>query len=76
MLLPLGAEGTGGEGAWILAYPTNDILYKYISDAFLMIYLYIWLLLFFPLFVASEGLIKDSQKLKLCYFVRLRESSR
>ena len=53
MLLPLGvewAEETGGRES----YTTSDIPYKYIYDAFLMIYLSI-LLFFFHLLVLQRS---------------------
>ena len=53
LLLPLGveeAEGAGGRES----YPTSDIPYKYIYDAFLMIYLSI-LMLFFHFLVLQRS---------------------
>ena len=42
---------------------------------FLMIYLPNLLLLFFDIFDASKDLIRDSQRLQFCYFVRLQEKA-
>ena len=54
-----------------------DILNKYIYDAFLMIYLSIFVVaiaVVFSLFGASKYLIRDSQR--LCFCKTVRESSR
>ena len=56
------AEGAGGRES----YPTSDIPNKYIYDAFLMIYLAIFLLLFH--FLLLQLLIRDSQRLQFCNF--------
>ena len=58
-----------------------DIPNKYINDAFLMIYLSIFVVVIviivdvvFPLFRASKDyLIRDSKSLWFCNFLRLRE---
>ena len=53
-------EGAGG----CESYPSNYITNKYIYDAFLMIYLFISLLLFFHLVKGtSKELIRDLQRL-------------
>ena len=55
--------------------PTSEIPNKYIHDAFLMIYFSFLLLLFFHFFDASKELIRDSQRLQFCSFVRLQQKS-
>ena len=59
LLLPFGAEGTGG----FESYPTSEISNKYFYDTFLMTNLPILLLFFFSLFGPSKELIGDSQRL-------------
>ena len=59
LLLHLRAERVGG----CKSYATNYIPSKHIYDYFLMIYLSILLLLFFPLFATSKELIRDSRRL-------------
>ena len=59
-MLPMETEGAGG----CESYPSNYITNKYIYDAFLMIYLFISLLLFFHLVKGtSKELIRDLQRL-------------
>ena len=67
LLLPLGTKGARGFEFYINSEKPS----KYIYHAFLMIYLSILLLLLFSLFGTSEELIRDSQRLWFCSFVRL-----
>ena len=71
LLLPLGTERAGGRES----YPPNDIGNKYIYDAFFNDLFIYFVIVVFPFFGTSEVLIRDSQKLQFCNFVRLQEKA-
>ena len=64
MLLPFWDRGSrGGRGSWILIYTTNDIPNKYIYMIFFNDLFIYFVVVVFPLFGASEDLVRDSQRL-------------